>query len=79
MDDAKDAWNRERDGHEPSLIRTLRDKLSHNHAIDQVLDPWYVDTNTQDRSPAVPNEHRSANEKTHNNHLHITIVEPKIL
>lgn len=76
---AAKAWNGERDRNEHSLIRTLRSKLDHNKSIKQVLDPWYMNTNTQGGTPAVPNEHRSANEKTHNNHLHITITDPKIL
>jgi hypothetical protein len=76
---AEGDWSHERDRHEPSLIRTLRAKLSYNKSINQILDPWYIDTNTNDDIPAVPNEQRSQNEKTHNNHLHITVSDPKIL
>lgn len=76
---AEKEWDKERDRHEHHLIRTLRGKLSHNKSVTQVLDPWYMDTNTRDNIPAVPNEHKSKNEVTHNNHLHVTIGDPKIL
>jgi len=49
--------------------------------VKQLFDPWYMDANTADNIPAAPNEQReaNANERTHNNHLHITVLEPKIL
>jgi hypothetical protein len=76
---AKGNWDAERNAHESSLISTLRGKLHRNSSITQVLDPWYMDINTKDNVPPVPNEQRSPNEKIHNNHLHITVLEPKIL
>jgi len=74
-------WNNERDRNEPELIRTLRDRLGRNRSVKQLFDPWYMDANTADKVPPVPNEQRqaNANERTHNNHLHITVLEPKIL
>ncbi|WGG52940.1 hypothetical protein [Rugamonas sp. DEMB1] len=76
---AYDSWNKERNKNEASLISVLRGRLHGNEYVKQVLDPWYMDVNTKSGAPPVPNEQRSANEKTHNNHLHITIQEPKIL
>ena len=74
-------WNEERDRYEPDLIRKLRDRLGRNKSVKQLFDPWYMDANTADNIPAVPNEQRATNrnELTHNNHLHITVQEPKIL
>ncbi|WP_305821116.1 hypothetical protein [Massilia brevitalea] len=74
-------WNNERDRNEPELIHKLRDRLGRNESVKQLFDPWYMDANTADNIPPVPNEQRQANsnERTHNNHLHITVLEPKIL
>ena len=40
-----------------------------------------MDADTTDKIAAVPNEQRRSNpnERLHNNHLHITVREPKIL
>jgi hypothetical protein len=78
---AGEKWNDERNRNEPNLIRKLRDKLGQNKSVKQLFDPWYMDANTADNIPPVPNEQRSTNpnERTHNNHLHITVREPKIL
>jgi len=80
-DRARRAWNAERDLHEPGLIRTLRDLLGRNGSVKQLFDPWYMDADTTDKIAAVPNEQRRSNpnERLHNNHLHITVREPKIL
>jgi hypothetical protein len=79
--EASKEWNDERNRYEPGLIRKLRDKLGRNKSVKQLFDPWYMDANTADNVPPVPNEQRSTNpnERTHNNHLHITVLEPKIL
>ena len=76
---AMEAWNKERDRNESSLISGLRGKLHRNESVEQVLDPWYIDINTKSGAPPVPNEQRSANEKIHKNHLHITVKDQKIL
>lgn len=74
-------WNKERDRNEPELIRKLRERLGQNKSVQQLFDPWYMDANTADNIPPVSNEQRrtNQNERTHNNHLHITVCEPKIL
>jgi hypothetical protein len=74
-------WDNERNRNEPDLIRKLRDRLGQNKSVKQLFDPWYMDANTADTMPPVPNEQRisNPNERTHNNHLHITVREPKIL
>jgi len=78
---AQEEWDKERNRNEPELIRKLRDRLGLNKSVKQLFDPWYMDVNTVDNIPAAPNEQReaNANERTHNNHLHITVLEPKIL
>jgi hypothetical protein len=77
----EEKWNLERNHHEPSLIRTLRARLSQNASVKQLFDPWYMDADTTDKVAPVPNEQRpsNANERLHNNHLHITVREPRIL
>lgn len=79
--DARKEWDKERNRNEPELIRKLRDRLGLNKSVKQLFDPWYMDANTADNTPPVPNEQRKTNEneRTHNNHLHITVLEPKIL
>ncbi len=74
-------WDDERNRNEPVLIRNLRERLGKNEFVKQLFDPWYMDVNTADSVPPVPNEQRSGNknERGHNNHLHITVREPKIL
>ncbi len=76
---AKAEWDAERDKNEPKPIHELRERLRHHQSISQVFDPWYMEVSTQSRSDQVANEQRSQNEKIHNNHMHITIKEPKIL
>jgi len=78
---AQEEWDKERNRNEPELIRKLRDRLGLNKSVKQLFDPWYMDVNTVDNIPPAPNEQReaNANERTHNNHLHITVLEPKIL
>ena len=79
------AWNAERDKNEPTKVRTYRASLSKCQCVKSLFDPWYMDGNTQDEIPAVPNEQRKSNMNTetnetlHAHHLHITVNEPKIL
>ncbi|WP_377701353.1 hypothetical protein [Pseudoduganella sp. UC29_71] len=76
---AKDAWKDTVDRADPALMKSLRTRLSARPDVHQILDPWYMDFDTQDKRPAVPNEHCPGVEKAHSNHLHITIKEPRIL
>lgn len=78
---ASKEWDKERNLHEPDLIRKLRDRLGLNDSVRQLFDPWYMDADTADKIAPVPNEQRKKNdnERLHNNHLHITVREPKIL
>lgn len=78
-DDRMNDWVDELKRNEPSLIQNLRQKLSKNKLVSQVFDPWYMDGNTRDAMPPVPNAQFSPNEKLHANHLHLTIRDPKIL
>jgi len=78
---ARQEWDQERNKYEPVLIRKLRDRLSQNASVKQLFDPWYMDADTTDKFAPVANEQRrtNPNERLHNNHLHITVREPKIL
>jgi hypothetical protein len=78
---ASKTWDDERNRNEPELIRKLRGQLGQNKSVKQLFDPWYMDANTADNIAPIPNEQRrtNSNELTHNNHLHITVREPKIL
>jgi hypothetical protein len=76
MKKAEHDWNDERNKIEPSLIKNLRGVLHKDRAVHQLLDPWYIDLNTNNPASAIPNLQRNALEKLHANHLHITITEP---
>lgn len=77
-DKARAAWRAKVEANQPALMKSLRSRLSARKDVSQILDPWYVDLATRDETPAKPNEQRSDLEQAHNNHLHITIHEPKI-
>lgn len=76
---AEEKWQAERDKNEPDTVKKFRKALIENKYIEQLFDPWVMDTNTQDNSPAIPNLQTNENEKLHAHHLHITVHEPKIL
>ncbi|WP_228894616.1 hypothetical protein [Pseudoduganella aquatica] len=77
--EAEKRWNDELSADQPRLVRSLRSHLCKNKSVQQLFDPWYMDTDTKDTTPPAANQQRSANEKLHSNHLHITVHEPKIL
>lgn len=72
------AWEDALARRQPGIIHTLRERLGKNPAVKQLFDPWYMDANTRDSNPPEPNPQITANERLHNNHLHITIYEPWI-
>jgi hypothetical protein len=76
---AREKWQEEMIKGEPALMTTLRKYLINHQSIKQILDPWYLETNSKDMNEKVANEQRSSLENLHNNHLHITIMEPNIL
>ncbi|MYN07537.1 hypothetical protein [Pseudoduganella aquatica] len=76
---AKEDWTEKLSADEPPLIKSFRSRLSRRKDVHQILDPWYMDFNTSDKNPGKPNAQQSDAEKGHNNHLHITTREPKIL
>lgn len=75
---ASEDWNDERDKNEPAKVKGYRASLSRCKHVKQLFDPWYMDENTQDNSPAKPNVQKTDNETLHAHHLHITVYEPKI-
>lgn len=73
------AWDAERDKNEPSEIRRFRAALMKCQAVVQIFDPWFMDQDTRDNVPAIPNMQVSPNERLHSHHLHITVRDPQIL
>jgi hypothetical protein len=73
--EARPAWERSVDEHMPLKVRAFRDSLLLSNKVRQVLDPWYMDTNTTDiqggHITQKANDQTGALEKLHNNHLHI--------
>jgi hypothetical protein len=63
----------------PAMVEDFRSSLSASPRVLQLFDPWFMDDNTSDDEDATRNTHVSPNEKLHNNHLHITVRENKIL
>ena len=78
MDASNREWNDERDKNEPAKVKGYRTVLSQCPHVKQLYDPWFMDKDTQDKIPAIPNEQKTTNEKLHAHHLHITVHEPKI-
>ncbi|WP_199222136.1 hypothetical protein [Limnohabitans sp. Jir72] len=77
--DAKDAWNTERNKHEPPKVKAFRKSLYTCPCVSQLFDPWYMDGNTRDAVPATPNAQLDGNEQLHAHHLHITVLDKKVL
>jgi hypothetical protein len=75
---AKDDWRHELNGNEPKIMHDLRDSLEKERRVGQILDPWYMEFNTNQPNSRKPNEQKTVDEKFHNHHLHITIKEPGI-
>lgn len=81
-DEARNAWNKERDSGEPAHTKNFRVSLLKCACVRQLFDPWFMDDNTHDSKQAAPNMQRGdpkSNERLHAHHLHITVDEPKIL
>jgi hypothetical protein len=76
---AREKWQEEMIKTEPALMAGLRKHLIKHQSIQQILDPWYLESNSKDANDKVANEQRSLLETLHNNHLHITIMEANIL
>lgn len=76
---AKGAWNDERNKYEPPKVKAFRKSLYTCPCVSQLFDPWYMDDNTRDAVPAQPNTQISSNEKLHAHHLHITVLDTRIL
>lgn len=80
----EETWNNARDAGEPAHARQFRAALFKCVCVRQLFDPWFMDANTKDSTEPVPNMQRgekdnSTNERLHDDHLHITVDDPKIL
>lgn len=79
---SKIAWDDERDAHEPGNIKLYRASLLKCSCVKQLFDPWFMDSNAQDKVGPEANMQRGAstsNERLHAHHLHVTVYEPQIL
>ena len=72
-DSKKQDWNDKLKEHEPGVLGRYRRYVMKEDCITQVIDPWYIDLNTHDKTDPVPNEQANAIQKIHNNHMHLTI------
>jgi hypothetical protein len=78
---ASKAWSDERDKNQPELVRKFREALAASPAVTELFDPWFMDNNTNDNVAAKANlqeGNATSNERIHDDHLHITVREPKI-
>lgn len=76
--ESKAAWNTVRDSNEPTAVKKFRESLIACPSVKQILDPWFTDLDNLDGTPHQPNDQSDETESHHNNHLHVTIHEPKI-
>ena len=74
----KGAWEKLVSKHQPGKVDGFRRALMKAEVVTQVIDPWYVDLNTKDKIDGVVNEQKGAIQKSHNNHLHLTIHDPEL-
>ncbi|MFZ5521928.1 MAG: hypothetical protein ACOZD0_12080 [Pseudomonadota bacterium] len=77
--EARRAWKMEADAGEPNSVRGFRSSLLRCRCVGQLFDPWYMESNTQDRAEPEPNLQKTSNETLHSHHLHVTVHEPSIL
>jgi hypothetical protein len=72
------AWTAERDQNPHAiLVKKFRDALAQNKNSAQVFDPWLMQTTHAQR--ATSNWQEIENETIHEDHLHLTVKEVKIL
>jgi hypothetical protein len=81
---AEEAWTKELEKNQPASVKLFRGSLIKCTCVNQLFDPWYMDDNTHDKIAPVPNTQtkkgkEESNETLHAHHLHITVVEKKIL
>lgn len=65
--------------HKNSTTGDFEQALVKNTLIKQIFDPLLMDADTHDQQEADANLNQSANEKTHQNHLHITASDTYLL
>ncbi|WP_295756772.1 hypothetical protein [Undibacterium sp.] len=78
QNEAKKTWDKERDKHEPVAVKAFRTSLLGCKGVSQVFDPWFMDINTHDAIAPIPNLQKSGNETLHDNHLHVSISNPRL-
>lgn len=61
---------------EPDAVRAFRAALARDRRVRQIFDPWYIESNTEDKDPPTLNHLETKLETTHQDHLHITINHP---
>lgn len=76
---AKRQWARAVEKNQPTMLNSFRNALLEaKPLVSQVLDPWYMERNSRDSQPPIPNQQKDDLEKLHRHHLHITIQDPEL-
>ena len=61
---------------DPENFAKFRKELAaRKSTVRQIFDPWMMDADSTDNTPATPNKLSTPNETLHNDHLHITAVD----
>ncbi|QGW64740.1 hypothetical protein GOY17_07305 [Lysobacter soli] len=77
--EARRRWIAEMEANRPALFAAFRQQLQDSPHVQQLFDPWYIDSNTHDAAAPTPNDMAPGNANTHKDHLHITVNAPGIL
>ena len=61
---------------DPEIFEKFRKEIAAlKSTVRQIFDPWMMDADSTDNTPATPNKLSTPNETLHNDHLHITAVD----
>lgn len=61
-----------------NFVRLRSELAALKNTVRQIFDPWMMDADSTDNTPATPNKLITDNEKLHINHLHITAVDESL-
>jgi hypothetical protein len=75
---AEEQWRETVEAADPPAMKQFRAELRKLSYVDDIFDPWHMDGGVQDSTPDAINMQNTGNETLHNNHLHLTILDPLI-
>lgn len=61
-----------------NFVRFRNELAALKNTVRQIFDPWMMDADSTDNTPATPNKLITDNEELHINHLHITAVDESL-